>query len=134
VAEVEGNAERLLSSGISAAVVTFGVMEGAKLWLASTGCRLRLLADPDRSLYKAFGLRRSAAKVYSIESMQYYGEKKLTASSVPEPFANIKDDFLQMGGDFTLNCRPASISFYFRSKTPADRPSLQQIFDQRPNQ
>ena len=28
--------------------------------------------------------------------MKYYGEKKLTESKIPEPFANIKDDFLQV--------------------------------------
>ena len=28
--------------------------------------------------------------------MKYYGEKKLTESKLPEPFAKIKDDFLQV--------------------------------------
>ena len=28
--------------------------------------------------------------------MKYYGEKKLTESKLPQPFANIKDDFLQV--------------------------------------
>jgi len=28
--------------------------------------------------------------------MKYYGEKKLAESKLPEPFANIKDDFLQV--------------------------------------
>ena len=35
-------------------------------------------------------------QVYSIESMKYYGEKKLTEGNVPEPFKDIPDDFLQV--------------------------------------
>jgi hypothetical protein len=44
-------------------VITFGVMEGAKLWLETTGCQLPIYADQDRKLYKALGLKRSVAKV-----------------------------------------------------------------------
>ena len=44
-------------------VVTFGILDGAKLWLESTGCQLQMLADHSRSLYKALGLKRSASKV-----------------------------------------------------------------------
>lgn len=134
MAEIESNAGLLLSSGISVAVITFGVLEGAKLWLQTTGSNLPMYADQDRKLYKAFGLPRSVSKVYSIESMKYYGEKKLTEVNLPQPFQKIKDDFLQMGGDFTLMRKPSEISFYFRSRTPADRPKLQQIIHQKPNQ
>ena len=55
--------DKFLSSGISVAVITFGVMEGAKLWLESTGCQLPMYADEGRNLYKALGLKRSVAKV-----------------------------------------------------------------------
>ena len=55
--------DKFLSSGISVVVITFGVMEGAKLWLESTGCKLPMYADQDRNLYKALGLKRSVAKV-----------------------------------------------------------------------
>ena len=31
-----------------------------------------------------------------MDSMKYYGEKKLLEKNVPEPFKNIPDDFLQV--------------------------------------
>ena len=41
-------------------------------------------------------VKKNLFQVYSIESMRYYGEKKLTETKIPEPFAHIKDDFLQV--------------------------------------
>jgi hypothetical protein len=39
-----------------------------------------------------------------------------------------------MGGDFTVDCGKRALNFYFRSKTPADRPTFRQILAQSPNQ
>jgi len=44
-------------------VITFGVLDGAKLWLESTGSNLPMFADPERKLYDYLGLKRSVAKV-----------------------------------------------------------------------
>ena len=44
-------------------VVSFGGREGALRWLAETGCEFPLLLDPERSLYKFFGLPKSLVQV-----------------------------------------------------------------------
>ena len=51
------------SRNVAIVVVSFGVEAGAVNWLKQTGCQLDLYLDPDRKLYRKFGLHRSVQKV-----------------------------------------------------------------------
>jgi hypothetical protein len=79
-----------------------------------------MLADPKRSAYQAFGLKRlSLLRVFSPSTMRLYFRllregKKLQSYG--------KDDYYQAGGDFLID-REGSILFAHRSQDPADRPT-----------
>ena len=62
--------------------------------------------------------------------MKYYAEQVIQ-HPVPKSQEGIEDDVLQMGGDFTINTTNVEnpvLSFSYPSKTPNDRPSIENIF------
>ena len=85
-----------------------------------------VLADPDRSAYQAFGLKRlSWFRVFSPATIRLYFEllwKGRKARSYG------KDDYYQGGGDFILD-RDGKVLFSYPSDDPADRPSVNRILE-----
>ena len=63
---MERRGRELADSKVAVAVVSFGVVEGADKWLADTGCKYPMFLDPERKLYRKFGLHRSLAKEKTI--------------------------------------------------------------------
>ena len=118
-AELDAQAARVV-------LVTFGVKEGAKLWLQETNCPYDMLCDPDRKLYKAFSLKRLLSKVWHTTALMYYAEQKASGRALLQPYKDIEDDPHQMGGDFVIN-KEGKLNLIYRSKTPPDRPSFDQI-------
>ena len=59
--------------------------------------------------------------------MKYYAEQTLQ-HPLPKSQEGIEDDVLQMGGDFTIKVKDATLSFSYPSKSPSDRPSIDNIF------
>ena len=59
--------------------------------------------------------------------MKYYAEQTLL-HPLPKSQEGIEDDVLQMGGDFTIEIKDATLSFSYPSKSPSDRPSIENIF------
>ena len=64
--------------------------------LVYCGTRSDELWQPKLAEVPQFESFYTVSVMSNIWSMKYYGEKKLTESKLPEPFANIKDDFLQV--------------------------------------
>ena len=59
--------------------------------------------------------------------MKYYAEQTLL-HPLPKSQEGIEDDVLQMGGDFTIRTKDAVLSFSYPSKSPSDRPAIENIF------
>lgn len=127
MASLEGSQARLKASKLAVVVVSFGLQTGAENWLQETGCQLPMFLDPDRKLYRAFGLHRSLAKVFNHKSLFYYGEQVASGRDLPKAMSGIEDDPLQMGGNFTVSIPSTKMTLVYRSKNPSDRPSLEQI-------
>lgn len=107
-------------------VVTFGEMSGAEQWLLETKCPFPYYREPSRALYQALGLKRSVESVWSTTTLSYYGAQMAKGTPLPKGYKDVKDDLHQMGGDFILD-KHSTLQFVYRSKTPNDRPSVDQI-------
>ena len=122
---LEANLESLPS--VAVVIVSFGVKKGAEQWVKETNCQFPVYLDPNRRLYRFFGLHRSLFKVFNHKTLQYYGEKKSAGVTLPSAIAGVEDDPLQMGGDFTINCAKKTMQFLYPSKQSDDRPALSHI-------
>jgi len=86
-----------------------------------------ILADPQRTAYHAFDLRRlSWLRVFSPGTLMRYA-KLLRAGLKPQ--AHGHDDIRQSGGDFLLD-RSGKVLFAHRSRDPADRPTVEALLSQ----
>lgn len=104
-------------------IVSFGVREGAQLWLTEMKCPFPMLLDAQRQIYHMFGLTRSVYKVWSVSCMVYYGEQMRTGNKLPSPYENIHDDVNQMGGDFIMSAEGKLILSHC-SQSSTDRPTV----------
>lgn len=116
----------LAAAGCHVVVITFGDMSGAERWLDETKCPFPYYSEPSRSLYQLLGLKRSIKNVWNTVTIGYYGAQMAKGISLPKGYTNIKDDPHQMGGDFILD-KHSQLKFVYRSKVPADRPSVDLI-------
>lgn len=107
-------------------VVSFGVQEGAQMWLEQTGCRYDMLLDPQRKIYQAFGLGSSYAKVLKFSSLLQCGEYQVAKRSFPDIPYRLLEDLYQMGGDFILN-QEGKVLLSRPCMYPLDRPVLQDL-------
>uniref|UniRef100_A0A3B4WT94 Thioredoxin-like protein AAED1 n=1 Tax=Seriola lalandi dorsalis TaxID=1841481 RepID=A0A3B4WT94_SERLL len=94
-------------------VVSFGSLEGAQLWLEQTGCTFDMLLDPQRKIYRSFGLGSSYAKVMKFDKKNYI-------------HAALMRLLFQMGGDFLLD-EAGKVLLSHPSKTPMDRLTVKDI-------
>jgi peroxiredoxin len=86
-----------------------------------------ILADPDRTAYQAFGLRKlSLLRVFSPSTMRLYFKLFLEGMR-PRNYG--KDDFYQSGGDFLIDHR-GDVLFAHRSRDPADRPTAAKLLEE----
>uniref|UniRef100_A0A674N9E3 Alkyl hydroperoxide reductase subunit C/ Thiol specific antioxidant domain-containing protein n=1 Tax=Takifugu rubripes TaxID=31033 RepID=A0A674N9E3_TAKRU len=120
----------LAARSLRVLVVSFGSLEGAQIWLEQTGCAFDIVLDPQRKIYRTFGLGSSYADVLRFDCLLQYSEYEAEAGSsrapwVVEPLDNNVLIF-QMGGDFLLD-EAGTVLFSHRCRTPLDRPSVQDV-------
>jgi len=103
-------------------IITFGSLQGARIWLKETCFSFRLLVDPDRKVYRAYGLERSFLRSWNLHTILTY--VKLLASG--RKWRGIQGDSAQLGGDFILDSQ-GKILLAYRSHDPTDRPSVHDL-------
>lgn len=108
------------------AVVAFGSVEGARLWLQQTGCTFDMLLDPQRKIYRSFGLGSSFAKVMKFGCLLQYSEYGAAGRDFPDFPPHLLEDIYQLGGDFLLDAA-GKVLLSHPSKNPLDRPSVTDI-------
>lgn len=85
------------------------------------------VGDPNREVYRAFGLTRGKARLFlSPRIIGVYLAKMWSGWRVRKPRKG--EDLLQLGGDFVLDASRRLV-FAYRSVDPTDRPSAQQLLD-----
>ena len=113
--------------GVSITVVSFA--EPAKLmhYQKQHPWPFTILADPDRTAYRAFTLRRlSWFGVFSLATLKLY-VKLFREGMARENYG--KEDIYQAGGDFLLD-REGNILFAHRSQDPSDRPAAVRLIQE----
>jgi peroxiredoxin len=114
--------EELEQTNTQVLIITFGSRQGAQIWLKETCSPFRLLMDPDRKVYHAYGLERSFLRSWNLRTILTY--VKLLASG--RKWRGIQGDSAQLGGDFILDSQ-GKILLAYRSHDPTDRPSVQDL-------
>jgi peroxiredoxin len=64
--------EELERLDVGVLIVTFGTLPGAQKWLEETCAPFQLLLDPDRAIYRAYGLERSLWRSWNLKTIWRY--------------------------------------------------------------
>ena len=107
-------------------VVCFGSVKGAEMWLEQTGCTFDMLLDPQRRIYRSFGLGSSYAKVMKFGCLLQYSEYGAAGRDFPDVPHHLLEDIYQMGGDFLLD-EAGKVLLSHPSKNPLDRPTVKDL-------
>jgi len=87
----------------------------------------RILVDPDRSAYRAFGLGRgSFRRVWGTRALGRY--LRIFRSGGLRHLRRPSEDILQLGGDFVV-APDGTLAWGFRGQGPDDRPSVDDLVD-----
>jgi hypothetical protein len=107
--------------GVAIAVVSFAEPANLIGYQQRHQWPFDILADPKRTAYEAFALKRlSWFQVFSLTTIRLY-LKLLREGMARDDYG--KHDIYQGGGDFVLD-RSGTILFAHRSQDPADRPPI----------
>ncbi len=103
-------------------LVSFGEERWARAWLQETGAPFPLLLDPERAVYRAYGLETSFVRVWSPKVMWHYTRRVLAGQKLQ----SIQGDPHQLGGDFVVDAQGV-IRLAHRSRDPVDRPPVETL-------
>ncbi|CAL8316844.1 unnamed protein product [Boreogadus saida] len=131
LAELEANQALLGARSAQVLFVSYGSVEGARLWLEQTGCTFPMLLDPQRTIYRAFGLGSSYAKVLKFDFLLEVSECVVAGREIPDVSNRLLGDIWQMGGDFLLD-QEGKVLLSHRSQHPLDRPAMADLLAAMP--
>jgi len=100
-------------------IISFGTLPAAERWLEETCNPFRLLLDPERTAYQAYGLERSLARSWNLRTIWRYVQL-LTSG---RRWRGIQGDSAQLGGDFVVDA-DGIVQLAYRSHDPTDRPDV----------
>lgn len=90
------------------------------MWLQETGSPFRILLDPERQAYHAYGLKSSVLRSWAPPNIGYYAKAALQGR---ERYGR-RGDPHQLGGDFIID-RRGFVRLAHPSSNPTDRPSVE---------
>ena len=114
--------ELLDERNVQVLTITFGTLKQAERWVEETSSPFPMLLDPERNVYRDYGLRSSILKVYSLKMVLVYF-KLLRQGRKLRP---VQGDPHQLGGDFLIDS-VGRVLFAHPSEDPSDRPSVETI-------
>lgn len=98
-------------------IVSFGTQPLARAWLEETCAPFRLLLDPTRAVYHAYGLEQSFWHSWNLRTIWRY----LQLIAAGRKWRGIQGDSTQLGGDFIIDAA-GILHLAYRSHDPTDRP------------
>lgn len=106
-------------------LITFGDPDRLAEYDKRTDYQFPILRDPDRSVYRSFGLGRgSVARIWGLKAARRY--LALFLSEGRRPKRGPTDDTLQLGGDFVVG-PDGTLVYTFWGEGPDDRPSVDEL-------
>ena len=112
----QGELERL---NVKVLILSFGTLPAAQAWLEETCSPFELLLDPERRVYEAYGLERSALRSWNVRTLWRYIQ--LLASG--RRWRGIQGDSAQLGADLVLDSNGV-VRLAHYSHDPIDRPAV----------
>ncbi len=105
-------------------VVSFGTLPAVQRWLQESCQSFKVLLDPDRRVYQAYGLERSYWRSRTLGTRWYYLKAWLAGkkSHGAEP----GEDTSQLGGDFIVD-KNGVLRLVHPSHDPTDRPAVENL-------
>jgi len=117
---------KLNELGVAVVVVSFAEPKRLITYQEHHEWPFVFLADPDRSAYRHFNLKRLPwFRVFSPSTLRLYF-RLLREGKKIQNYG--KDDYYQAGGDFLVD-RKGTVLFAHRSQDPSDRPSVQRLLE-----
>jgi peroxiredoxin len=122
VAQLCHHQDELEQPGVTVLIVSFGALPAAQAWLEETCSPFRLLLDPERRAYQAYGLERSLLRSWNLRTIVHY--VRLLASG--RRWRGIQGDSAQLGGDFVVD-QQGILRLAYCSHDPTDRPPVEDL-------
>jgi len=119
VAQLCQHQEQFKHLNVAVLLISFGSPEVAKVWLEDTCPSFRLLLDPARTVYRAYGLERSWLRSWNLKTLWRY----IQLLSAGRKWRGIKGDSAQLGGDFIIDTE-GIVRLAYHSHDPTDRPPV----------
>lgn len=116
--------DRIAATGATAVFVAFDEAERLRsTMLAEVELAYPVAVDPDRSTYRAWGLRRAAWREIWLDPRVWWRYARLIIGG--ERLRSSGEDSLQLGGDFVV--APDRTIAYSRPQVRDDRPPVAEL-------
>lgn len=123
--------DEFAARGCSVLVVVQAKPEFLAHYLTRRASGVAFASDPDRVVYRAFGLERTRLRsFFRPRVLLGYLAGMLRGYAPLVPYRG--EDVLQLGGDFVLD-RSGRLVFAFRSRNPTDRPPVSRLLAALPS-
>jgi len=103
-------------------IISFSTPDLAHVWIEETCTSFRILLDPERNVYAAYGMGRSWARTLSVITLWFY----LKALFRGRRLHGKQGDLAQLGGDFIVDAE-GIIRLAYPSRDAADRPPVARL-------
>ncbi len=103
-------------------IISFGTFPSVQAWLKETCTSFQVLLDPEREVYRAYGLERSFFRSWGLKTIMRY-VRLLVAG---RKWRGIQGDSTQLGGDFIID-KYGLIQLVYCSHDPTDRPAVDEM-------
>jgi peroxiredoxin len=121
--QVQDRQQEFDALGVQIVAIAFVTPERLRSYLGAHPLPFRALADPDRSAYQALGLGRAGwSRLFGWNVLRAYAGLLWRGRKLERA----REDVRQLGGDFLLDAH-GEIVFAYRSRDPADRPSVDDL-------
>lgn len=115
-----GHQDELKRLNAGVLVVSFSARtEAARAWLEETCPSFIMLLDPERKVYRAYGLKRSWLRIWNPVAAWDYIRLLLSGQRV----RGIEADPYQLGGDFIVDTKGV-LRLAYRSRVATDYPPV----------
>ena len=103
-------------------VISFGTLEDARRWIEETCSPFTMLLDPDREVYRMYGLGRSWLRSWNPSTTWFY----LRMLLIGRKWKGIQGDPNQLGGDFIVDAE-GILRLVHPSQSATDRPAPDEL-------
>jgi hypothetical protein len=122
VAQLCQHQEELERLNVEVLIVSFGTLPAALAWLEETCSPFHLLLDPERGVYRAYGLERSLWRSWNLKTIWRY----VQLLGAGRRWRGIQGDSAQLGGDLIVGV-DGIVKLAYRSHDPTDRPPVEHL-------